>query len=372
MGADPHKRALTATVLDNRGGIIGTRSFRVSGDGHRELEAWATSHGRVRRWGIEGASGLGRHTSIYLVRQGYDVRDVNPGRTAEQSRKRRQGKTDALDALRIGRELQADPDMPVAFKRAEGDVGPDERSEQLTLWHKARRWAVDQRRQLLNQAESLLCELPEQARAGLPDQPDVRARLGALAKRDRSPTWDAPTALRLQLLDGHIAAIAALDAQEQEAAAALAALVQQSGSTLGGALRPGPALGGRTTGRGGRPPPLCWRRRLRPLQRDCAIARIICRGRRRACPPPPRPRREPAGERSNLPHGGNPKRCDQRAQAIYDDGRVWPHEERIHAGPKTPPLKCHLPPPAPRPSPRSAARLGPTTNSELSTTRLLT
>ncbi len=220
-------------MLDNRGGIIGTRSFRVSGDGHRELEAWATSHGRVRRWGIEGASGLGRHTSIYLVRQGYDVRDVNPGRTAEQSRKRRQGKTDALDALRIGRELQADPDMPVAFKRAEGDVGPDERSEQLTLWHKARRWAVDQRRQLLNQAESLLCELPEQARAGLPDQPDVRARLGALAKRDRSPTWDAPTALRLQLLDGHIAAIAALDAQEQEAAAALAALVQQSGSTLG-------------------------------------------------------------------------------------------------------------------------------------------
>jgi transposase len=233
VGVDPHKRTLTATVLDSRGGVIATRSFRVSGEGHRELEAWATSYGRVRRWGIEGASGLGRHTTIFLARHGHDVRDVNPGRTAEQSRKRRQGKTDKLDSLRIASALQADPDMPVAFKRAQGDSGPDERAELLALWHKARRWAVDQRRQLLNQAESLLCALPEEARAGLPDQPDVRARLVALSKRDRARSWDAATALRLQLLDGHTDALEGLDAQEREATAALAGLVDQAGSTLG-------------------------------------------------------------------------------------------------------------------------------------------
>ncbi|HTW08490.1 MAG TPA: transposase [Acidimicrobiales bacterium] len=232
VGVDPHKRTSTATVLDSRGAVMGTRSFSVSGDGHRQLETWATSHGRVRRWGIEGASGLGRHTTVFLVRHGHDVRDVNPDRTAEQSRKRRQGKTDALGSLRIARELQADPDMPVAFKRAQGDAGPDERSELLALWHKARRWVVDQRRQLLNQAESLLCELPEQARASLPDQPDARARLAALAKRDRSATWDAPTALRLRLLDAHTEALGALEALEREAAGALAGLVEQSGSTL--------------------------------------------------------------------------------------------------------------------------------------------
>ena len=28
VGIDPHKRTLTATVLDRRGGLIGTRSFR--------------------------------------------------------------------------------------------------------------------------------------------------------------------------------------------------------------------------------------------------------------------------------------------------------------------------------------------------------
>ncbi len=38
FGADPHKRTLTASVLDERGGVLGTATFRVSGDGHRAME----------------------------------------------------------------------------------------------------------------------------------------------------------------------------------------------------------------------------------------------------------------------------------------------------------------------------------------------
>ena len=41
VGVDPHKRTLTATVIDPRGGIVASEHFRVSGDGHRALEAWA-------------------------------------------------------------------------------------------------------------------------------------------------------------------------------------------------------------------------------------------------------------------------------------------------------------------------------------------
>jgi hypothetical protein len=61
----------------------------------------------VGRWGIEGASGLGRHTSFYLCRQGHDVRDVCPTRTAERAHGRYQGKSDALDSERIARETLA-------------------------------------------------------------------------------------------------------------------------------------------------------------------------------------------------------------------------------------------------------------------------
>jgi transposase len=211
--------------------VLGTETFRVSGDGHRAMEAWAMSFGPIARWGIEGASGLGRHTAMYLIGQGHDVRDVCPTRTAEQSRRRRDGKTDALDSMRVARETQADPAMPRAFKRAAGDAGPDETHELMSLWHNARRSILKSRQHLLNEAEHLLRDLPVELRSTLPDTTDVRARLRALARREAG-TWDPPTALRLQLLDRHLAAVADLDTQDREAAKALRGLATQAGSTL--------------------------------------------------------------------------------------------------------------------------------------------
>jgi transposase len=234
VGIDPHKKTLTATVLDGRGGTVATASFKVSGVGHRALVEWVTGFGPVRRWGIESASGLGRHTAIFLVEHGHDVRDVCPTRTAEQSRRRRQGKTDALDSLRIAREVQADPDLPMAFKRAPGDAGPDETHELLGLWHNQRRSLLKSRQHLLNEADALLHELPEEIRADLPDDPSIRPRLKALGKRDRTLTWDPVTALRLRLLDDHAAAIAELDAREREASRELHLLTRRAGSTLAG------------------------------------------------------------------------------------------------------------------------------------------
>lgn len=231
FGADPHKRTATASVLDERGGVLGTQTFRVSGDGHRAMEAWALSFGPITRWGIEGAGGLGRHTAMYLIGQGHDVRDVCPTRTAEQSRRRRDGKTDALDSVRVARETQADPAMPRAFKRAAGDTGPDQTRELMSLWHRARRSILKSRQHLLNEAENLLCELPEDLRANVPDTPDVRSRLNALARRV-DQEWDPATALRLRLLDIHRQAVAQLDAQDRDAAKALNELSRQAGSTL--------------------------------------------------------------------------------------------------------------------------------------------
>jgi transposase len=232
VGIDPHKKTLTATVLDGRGGTVATASFKVSGVGHRALVEWATSFGAVRRWGIENASGLGRHTAIFLIERGCDVRDVCPTRTAEQSRRRRQGKTDVLDSLRIAREVQADADLPVAFKRVAGDTGPDETHELLNLWHNQRRSLVKSCQHLLNEADALLHDLPEEIRETLPATAKVRPRLRALVDRDRSITWDPVTALRLRLLDDHAAAIAELDAREREASRELADLIRRAGSTL--------------------------------------------------------------------------------------------------------------------------------------------
>ena len=87
-----------------------------------------------------------------------------------------------LDSLRIAREVQADPDLPVAFKRAPGDAGPDETHELLNLWHNQRRSLLKSRQHLLNEADALLHDLPEEIRADLPDDSAVRPRLKALGR----------------------------------------------------------------------------------------------------------------------------------------------------------------------------------------------
>ena len=232
VGVDPHKRSLTATVVDPRGGIVASEHFRVSGDGHRALEAWARQFGQVARWGVEGASSWGRHTAMFLIGRGYDVRDVCANRTPRSDRGRQRGKSDTLDSERIAREVLAHPLLPKAFKRAGNEHGPNERQQLLALWHNRRRSLKASCQHLVGEAEHLLCELPLELSEQLPDTTAVRPRLGALGRRNRRRRYDPPTKLRLQLLDGYRAQIAALDREERVVCRKLEALVRASGSSL--------------------------------------------------------------------------------------------------------------------------------------------
>jgi transposase len=232
VGVDPHKRTLTATVVDPRGGIIASDHFRVSGDGHRALEAWARQFGEIARWGIEGASAWGRHTAIFLVGRGYDVRDVCPARTGRQDRARQRGKSDTLDSERIARETLAHSLLPKAFKRSGQDAGPDEQTELLGVWWTARCSLIKRRQHLISEAEALLGDLPLELIERLPSSKAVRPRLAALTRVTRRRRFDAPTALRVRLLHDYRAEIAELDLQEKGITRELRTLVQASGSTL--------------------------------------------------------------------------------------------------------------------------------------------
>jgi transposase len=327
VGIDPHKRTLSASVLDERGGLVATRHFKVSGEGHRAFEQWALGFGPVARWGVESASGIGRHTAVFLCGRGHDVRDCCATRTAEHNRRRRQGKSDALDSERIARETLAHAELPVAFKRAGSDSGPDETHELLSLWHKARRSINKRRQQLLNESETLLGELPVDLRCELPATKKIRPRLAALSRRDQDCNSDPATALRLRMLDENAHAISELDARDREATRELAKLLKTSGSTLDQLC----GLATRTTAE---------------LLVEVGDARRFTEGgfaRFNGTAPLPASSGEgdDEPERHRLNRGGNRRvnsvlhlmavtqlRCDPRAQKIYADARRNGHTKK--------------------------------------------
>lgn len=232
VGIDPHKHTLTAVVLDARGGLLASAHFRVSAGGHRAMEAWAGSMGPVIRWGVEGAGGWGRHTTIFLAAAGHDVRDVCPNRTSKRDRARQRGKSDLLDAERVARETLAHPLLPHAFKAAQASTAPDPTHELLKLWHNKRRSLNTSRQHLLNEAEFLLAGLPIATLEKLPQSKAIRPRLRAL-KGLRAPAEDPAAGLRLKLLREQFREIQRLDAAERDVVQRLDELVEQTESTLG-------------------------------------------------------------------------------------------------------------------------------------------
>ena len=197
----------------------------------------------------------------------------------------------------------------------------------LALWHNRRRSILTSRQHLVNEAEALLCELPLRLREELPDTKAVKPRLAALARRNRRRRYDAPTRLRLQLLDAYRAQIKALDLEEKQVIAQLKALVDQSGSTLG-------ELSGLST------------RSVAELLVEVGDARRFTEGgfaRFNGSAPLPASTAEGPGEpvRHRYNPGGNRRvnailhrmavtqlRCEPRAQRIYANARAGGHTKK--------------------------------------------
>ncbi|MFH8249490.1 IS110 family transposase [Microbacterium sp. B2969] len=230
IGVDPHRKVLTAAVLDESGRDLDHQHFANSRRGHEDALAWALTIGSIRRVGIEGASGLGRPLAEFLIEQGLDVRDVPPHKTAQQQRGRYEGKTDRLDAHRVAVETQTNDRLAHAFKSS--TAAPDALRDQLALWHNARISLRKIRVQLIGELDALIHDLPELVRARLPERVTARARITAIAKLRRVRITDPVQQLRLTLIRHRVAMLKDVLDQDKAAAAELAKLVGATGSTL--------------------------------------------------------------------------------------------------------------------------------------------
>ena len=231
VGVDPHRKTLTATIIDARGGEIGHEHFPNTRAGHTDAVTWATACGPIERWGVEGASGLGRHLAEFLVERHFDVRDVPPHKTSTRQRGRHEGKSDRLDSHRVAAETQTNPRLARAFKHST-PAAPSSTRDQISLWHNARKSLTKIRVQLLGELDSLVHDLPEELRSQLPALKTVRARVNSLSDLDTTEVTDPTVLLRLRLIDKRVLMLRDVLEQDKPAATELATLVTETRSTL--------------------------------------------------------------------------------------------------------------------------------------------
>jgi transposase len=160
-GVDTHLDVHVAAAVDANGGVLGVESFATTPTGYAELCSWLQVFGTVDRVGVEGTGAYGAGLARHLRGQGVVVIEVD--RPNRQER-RRNGKSDELDAIEAGRAALSGRASGIA-KSADGDV------EAIRALLVARRSGRNVRIKYLNQIRHLGFTAPDELRERLRDVP---------------------------------------------------------------------------------------------------------------------------------------------------------------------------------------------------------
>src|SRR5438132_2912954 len=177
-GVDTHLDVHVAAALDANGGILGVQSFPTSLAGYQQLLSWLDGFGEVTRVGVEGTGAYGAGLTRFLHAAGLEVIEVDrPNRQA----RRRQGKSDPLDAVEAARAALSGRARAVA-KTADGAA------EAMRALLVAKRSARDVRVKTLNQIRHLSFTAPDQLRERFRGVPRSSLAERAAALRPRPDT----------------------------------------------------------------------------------------------------------------------------------------------------------------------------------------
>ena len=192
-GVDTHLDVHVAAAIDVNGGVLGVESFATTLAGYVELHGWLAGFGTVERVGVEGTGAYGAGLARHLRSRGVVVIEVD--RPNRQER-RRNGKSDELDAIEAGRAALSGRASGIA-KSADGDV------EAIRALLVARRSGRNVRIKYLNQIRHLGFTAPDELRERLRDVPtDQLARTAAaLRPTASSDTVVYATKLAIATLD---------------------------------------------------------------------------------------------------------------------------------------------------------------------------
>ena len=110
IGADTHLDTIHLAAITDAGKPLADREFPTSPAGYDDALRWARSFGIIAIAGVEGTSSYGAGLTRVLQGAGVEVAEVSrPDRAA----RRRQGKSDPLDAYRAAGAALAGHDLAV-------------------------------------------------------------------------------------------------------------------------------------------------------------------------------------------------------------------------------------------------------------------
>jgi transposase len=298
-GVDTHAEMHVASVADQAGRILGTKDFPATAEGYATALAWMRGHGDLVKVGVEGTGSYGAGLARYLAAQGVEVAEVmRPNRQA----RRRRGKSDAADAVAaalaaLNGEASGQP------KSGDGAV------ESIRALQVARRGAVKARTQAGNQLRDLIITAAQALREKLAALP--AAQRVKLAARFRPGDLTSPA-------EAAKAAMAIVARRHQALTAEIAELDAALDALAGHAAPPGflakIGVGTRVAATllvtvGDNPARLRTEASFAALCGASPVGRLL----RQAAPPPPQPRRRPAGQLRPV------------ADRLHPDGHRPPH-----------------------------------------------
>lgn len=153
-GVDTHSDTHTLALIDEHGRPLATQTFTADPTGYERLVAMIGDPGDCLGVGVEGTNSYGAALTRRLVEAGYDVHEVlRPKRSV----RRRDGKSDPVDALAAARSVLAGDGTSVP-KSTDGWV------EALRALNAERAQLVTAMTALSNSATGLLTTAPEHIR----------------------------------------------------------------------------------------------------------------------------------------------------------------------------------------------------------------
>jgi transposase len=157
-GVDTHSRTHHAAALNAATGqLLGDQQFPATAAGYQQLTDWLHTHGRPIKIGVEGTGSYGAGLARHLTSQQITVIEVD---RPDRKTRRRQGKTDPLDAINAARSVLSGQATGTPKTR----TGPVEAIRALRV---ARTSAIKARTAAINQLHGLITAAPETLRANL-------------------------------------------------------------------------------------------------------------------------------------------------------------------------------------------------------------